>query len=81
MKLQTLNYIHELLIKNVNDARKDWEEAIKNLDAFILDAGVDCLDDCKDNEEYRKLRDIKFDKLKILQEAETMLQTFEEQKW
>lgn len=81
MNLKTLNYIHELLIKNVNDTRKDWEEAIKNLDAFILDAGVDCLDDCKDNEEYRKLRDIKFDKLKILQEAETMLQTFEEQKW
>lgn len=81
MNLKTLNYIHELLIKNVNDTRKYWEEARKNLDAFILDAGVNYLDDCKDNEKYRKLRDIKFDKLKNLQEAETMLQTFEEQKW
>ncbi len=85
MNLKTLNYIHELLIKNVNDTEKDWIEAKENKCAFMLNQGEDSLNvsiiaHIKD-EEYCKLKDIETDKFKIFQDAKTMLQTFEKEEW
>lgn len=77
MNLKTLNYIHELLVKNVDAAKKDLEEASDNEFKFKINE-----DDFNyENEEYRKLRDIRFSKLGALNEAEEVLKVFEEKDW
>lgn len=78
MKLQTLNYIHELLVKNIDDAKKDYEEARNNLRKFKLKDDFNY--DIK-NEEYIILRDINFSKSDVLEEAKKTLAAFEEQEW
>lgn len=85
MNLKTLNYIHELLVKNVDAAKKDWEEAEENKHTFVLNKRENSLSDSiiapTKDEEYCKLKDIVTYKFKIYQEAKTMLQTFEEEEW
>lgn len=78
MNLKTLNYIHELLVKNVDVAKKDYEEARNNLRKFKLkdDFNYDI-----ENEEYIILRDINFSKSDVLDEAKKTLAAFEEQEW
>lgn len=70
MNFRTLNYIHELLIKNVSDAKKDLQEAYDKRNEFE-----------EDSEDYQALSEIYFEKLRSLDGAESALGAFERNEW
>ena len=70
MNFRTLNYIHELLIKNVSDAKKDLQEAYDKRNEFE-----------EDSEDYQALSGIYFEKLRSLDGAESALRAFERNEW
>ena len=70
MDIKVLSHIHELLIKDVNDARRDLGQAHDKR-----------RETDHEDEHYQLLLEICFEKKDYLKEAESALKAFEEYKW
>lgn len=70
MNFKELNYIHELLVKNVDNIGKDWQQAHNKKKETEMD-----------DEHYQLLEEICFEKHCSLKGAEEVLRAFEEHEW